>query len=74
MYQVYYAARAFNRYAANPTSYGYRAGFTHNILYNPNPACGARSVYVRNQATANLYIYTPYTPERVGAQQPLRRR
>jgi hypothetical protein len=62
VYQVYYAARAFNRYAANPASYGYRAGATHNILYNPNPNCGYRSIYVRNQATANLYIYTPYTP------------
>ena len=62
VYQVYYAARQFNRYAANPTSYGYRAGQTHQILYHPNTACGRKSVYVQNQATANLYIYTPYTP------------
>ncbi len=62
VYQVYYAARAFNRYAANPTSFGYRAGQTHNILYNPDVGCGYKSVYVQNQATANLYIYTPYTP------------
>lgn len=62
VYQVYYAARQFNRYAANPSSYGYRAGRTSEILYSPNSACGTRTVFVRNQATANLYIYTPYTP------------
>ncbi|WP_299952284.1 hypothetical protein [uncultured Modestobacter sp.] len=60
--QVYAAARQFQRYAAHPTSFGYRAGQTSSVLYNPNRACGSTSVFIRNQATAGLYIYTPYQP------------
>ena len=60
--QVYSSARQFQRYAASPTSFGYRAGRTSNIQFNPNGACGSSPVYVQNQATAGLYIYTPYQP------------
>lgn len=60
--QVYMAALQFKRYAANPTGWRYRAGQDNAILYHPNAACGSRNVYIRNQATAGLYIYTPYTP------------
>jgi len=60
--QVYSAAKQLKRYAANPTSYSYRAGRTNTILYNPNTACGSSSVYIENQATASLYNYTPYQP------------
>jgi hypothetical protein len=65
-YQVYYAARQFQVYAQNPTSFNYRAGRTHNVLYHPDAKrnCGTQSVYVQNQATASLYIYTPYVPNR----------
>jgi len=34
----------------------------NNIRYSPNAACGTKSVYIVNQATAVLYKYTPYTP------------
>ncbi|WP_322409604.1 hypothetical protein [Microbacterium invictum] len=61
-YQVYYAARQFEIYRLNPDSFGYRAGRTNNILYSPTLSCGTKSVYIANQATASLYIYTPYTP------------
>ncbi|WP_426324260.1 LGFP repeat-containing protein [Microbacterium sp. E-13] len=61
-YQVYYGARQFEVYRLNPDSFGYRAGRTNNILYNPKVSCGTKSVYIANQATAALYIYTPYTP------------
>ncbi|MEV7693167.1 hypothetical protein AB0N73_07520 [Microbacterium sp. NPDC089189] len=61
-YQVYYAARQFEVYRMNPTLFGYREQRWNNILYNPNRACGTSSVYIHNQATAALYIYTPYTP------------
>lgn len=61
-YQVYYGARQFEVYRQSPDSFGYRAGRTNNILYNPNAGCGTKSVYITNQATAALYIYTPYTP------------
>ena len=60
--QVYEAARAFKRYAANPVNYNYRAGRNNYIQYNPNASCGGSNVYIQNQATANLYIYTPYQP------------
>jgi hypothetical protein len=60
--QVYMAALQFKRYAANPTGWSYRAGQVNNILFHPNAACGTKPVMIRNQATASLYIYTPYTP------------
>ena len=60
--QVYNAARKFKVYAANPNSYGYKAGRINSILYNPNAGCGRSDVYIENQATAGLYVYTPYQP------------
>lgn len=60
--QVYRMARQFKVYTANPTRYGYIAGRSSSILYNPSRSCGSSSVYIQNQATANLYIYTPYQP------------
>lgn len=61
-YQVYYAARQFKLYARDANSYNYRAGRNNNILYNPNHSCGSSSVFISNQATAGLYVYTPYQP------------
>ena len=60
--QVYRMARQFKYYSANPTRYGYQAGRNNTILYNPDTSCGSSTVYIQNQATANLYIYTPYQP------------
>ncbi|MCL2422452.1 MAG: hypothetical protein FWD11_00930, partial [Micrococcales bacterium] len=60
--QVYKAAWQLQNYTHNPTRYGYRAGVTNQILYHPNTTCGKKSVHIENQATANLYIYTPYVP------------
>ncbi|HEY0119823.1 MAG TPA: hypothetical protein VGC04_13690 [Cellulomonas sp.] len=60
--QVYSAARQFQRYTKNPGNYGYQAGMLNTIKYNPNAACGSSQVFIQNQATADLYIYTPYQP------------
>ncbi|WP_439688717.1 hypothetical protein ACRQ4C_11355 [Curtobacterium sp. SP.BCp] len=60
--QVYAAALQFKRYQASPTYWAYQAGRNNSILLNPNAACGRKTVYIKNQATAGLYIYTPYTP------------
>ncbi len=60
--QVYAAARIYKYYAANPTFFNYRAGRDNYVLYNPNTACGGSNVFIQNQATAGLYIYTPYQP------------
>lgn len=61
-YQVYYAARQYKIYTENPTAWNHVAGRVNQILYHPNAACGRKSVYIVNQATAGLYNYTPYTP------------
>lgn len=61
-YQVYYAARQFKKYARDNTQYGYRANRNNYIQYNPNASCGGSNVYIENQATAGLYVYTPYQP------------
>jgi hypothetical protein len=60
--QVYSAARQYQRYTANAANYAYRAGRTVNVLWHPNADCGSSQVAIANQATANLYIYTPYQP------------
>ncbi len=60
--QVYAGARQFKYYAKNSASFNYRAGRNNYILWNPNSACGGSNVYIQNQATAGLYVYTPYQP------------
>ena len=64
--QVYGAARQMKRYANPPGTSNffnwYAPGRTWNILYHPNASCGRGPVHVANQATANLYYYTPYQP------------
>ncbi|MDR7189095.1 hypothetical protein J2Y46_001918 [Microbacterium sp. BE35] len=64
--QVYGAAWQLKRYANPPGTSQYftwyAPGRTWNILFNPNRGCGSSPVFVQNQATANLYYYTPYQP------------
>ncbi|WP_150952347.1 hypothetical protein [Microbacterium testaceum] len=64
--QLYYGARQFQIYRVTATTGGwnYVAGRVNNINYHPDPArnCGTKAVFIQNQATAGLYIYTPYTP------------
>lgn len=60
--QMYGAARQLKIYTVYPTSFNYQAGRTNTIYWHPNAACGTSQVYIENQATANLYIYTPYRP------------
>jgi len=62
--QVYNAARIYKKYARDSANYNYRSGRNNTIQYNPNGACGSSNVYIQNQATAGLYIYTPYQPNR----------
>jgi hypothetical protein len=61
--QVYKAAWQYRRYEVNKAYFNwFPVGTTSNIQYNPNAGCGTQRVYVQNQATANLYYYTPYVP------------
>ena len=60
--QIYFAAKQFKRYAANPNNYGHVPGIVNNVLFHPNSACGSAPVMIENKATAGLYNYTPYQP------------
>jgi hypothetical protein len=62
--QVYYAARQYRKYAANPQLYNFQRGVNANIAYNPSASCGNSSVALQDQSTAGLYNYTPYQPNR----------
>ncbi|KAA9152734.1 hypothetical protein F6B41_16110 [Microbacterium lushaniae] len=61
--QMYLGARQQQIYVQNPSWYNYRPGRVNTIQWHPDKAaCGTSQVYIHNQATANLYIYTPYRP------------
>jgi hypothetical protein len=59
--QVYSAAWQFREYTLHPTDWRYHIGKVA-IQYSPNSTCGSTVVSVHNQATADLYNYTPYQP------------
>jgi len=61
---VYYGASLLKGYTLTSSSHytRYQAGKTSSILYDTTAGCGTRKVFVRNQATHALYVYTPYTP------------
>lgn len=59
--QVYAAAWQFREYTLNPTEWRYHIG-QNVIQYHPKASCGSSRVTIINQATANLYNYTPYQP------------
>ncbi|MFT2817104.1 hypothetical protein [Leifsonia sp. A12D58] len=58
--QIYHAAWQFRQYTQEPDR-AYKIGEI-NVGFHPNAACGATTVTIKNQATANLYNYTPYQP------------
>ncbi|UUT35758.1 SH3 domain-containing protein [Microbacterium elymi] len=60
--QVYLGARQMQIYTKYPASFGYRAKQYNTIKWAPSSSCGTSKVYIKNQATANLYNYTPYRP------------
>jgi hypothetical protein len=58
--QVYRAGWQFRQYSAQPDR-RFQVGRI-DVPFHPDAACGASNVRIRNQATANLYNYTPYQP------------
>lgn len=60
--QMYYGAHRFKKYKLNDNNYNYKAGRNNTIYWHPNTGCGTSTVFIENQATAALYIYTPYRP------------
>lgn len=66
--QVYNAAWQFRQYTVEPDR-KYRIGAV-DVGYNPDAGCGASTVDIENQATANLYNYTPYQPNEATLADP----
>lgn len=63
--QVYRAAKQFRWYGNPEGSFTYwKPGRTISMRYNPKASCGSTSFPLKSQATANLYYYTPYTPNK----------
>lgn len=62
--QVYRAAWQLKVYKALPNNYNYKPFKTNYIQWHPNVSCGGSNVYIKNRATAALYIYTPYQPNK----------
>ncbi|WP_158685621.1 SH3 domain-containing protein [Microbacterium halophytorum] len=62
--QVYGAARQLQVYTQDDYFSWYPVGKTSNVRYSPNAACGSSPVTIQNKATAALYYYTPYQPNR----------
>ncbi|MBW3088996.1 hemagglutinin [Bifidobacterium sp. 82T24] len=60
--QVYGAARRFKYYQAHESMYNFHAGQLNYVQYHPQSSCGGANVWIENDATALLYIYTPYQP------------
>jgi len=64
--QVYNAAKQFKRYANPPGTSRFftwfPVGTTSNVRWHPRASCGTTPVTFKNQATAGLHYYTPYTP------------
>ena len=65
--QLYKAAGQFQWYGDPNGSFTYlRPGRQVSISYHPSAArnCGKQTFTLRNQATANLYYYTPFVPNK----------
>ena len=60
--QVYGAAHRFRYYQAHRDHYAYQTKALNDVRFSPDASCGSGKVYIENDATALLYIYTPYQP------------
>jgi hypothetical protein len=60
--QLYSAAWQFREYA-NPKDHWSITPGASKVQYAPDASCGASVVDIANQATASLYLYTPYQPD-----------
>lgn len=66
--QLYNAAWQFRQYTLLPDRQ-YQIGEVE-IGYSPDTSCGSSEVNIVNQATANLYNYTPYQPNSAAIADP----
>ncbi|MEY4451355.1 MAG: hypothetical protein RLZZ380_476 [Actinomycetota bacterium] len=64
-WQLYRAAWQLRWYGDPRGSFTYlKPGKYISMGYNPNSSCGKKSFKLKSQATANLYYYTPYVPNK----------
>ncbi|MDO9063286.1 MAG: hypothetical protein Q7U41_01840 [Microbacterium sp.] len=66
--QVYMGAAQFQNYRIYPSSFTFRANQTIGILSSPAAGCPYITVTIQNWATAALYNYTPYTPNKAALE------
>ena len=66
--QVYGAAHRFRYYQAHRDHYAYQTKALNDVRFSPDASCGSGKVYIENDATALLYIYTPYQPNEAALQ------
>jgi len=59
--QVYSAAWQLQQYGIS-NNFKYKWGKSFAIPYHTSSTCASPSVFIRNEATAALYNYTPYQP------------
>ncbi|MGO3319903.1 MAG: LGFP repeat-containing protein [Microbacterium gubbeenense] len=62
--QMYMAAYQLQRYTKDRYFSWYPVGKTSQVRWHPNASCGTGPVRIENKATAALYYYTPYQPNR----------
>lgn len=60
--QVYGAAKRYRYYETHRSDYQFQTGAINQVRFSPDASCGTADVYIENDATALLYIYTPYQP------------
>ena len=64
-WQLYRAAWQLRWYGDPRGSFTYlKPGKIISMGYNPKSSCGKKSFKLKSQATANLYYYTPYVPNK----------
>ena len=66
--QVFGAAKRLQYYRHHLRDYGYQIQAMHFVRYSPNASCSGTNVFIDNEATALLYIYTPYQPNLAALQ------
>lgn len=59
--QLYSAAWQFREYGNAKDHWPVKPGAA-KVRYSPDASCGASVIDISNQATADLYLYTPYQP------------
>ncbi|GHT82117.1 hypothetical protein FACS1894125_4200 [Actinomycetota bacterium] len=69
--QLVRAANQLNAYKLDEDFYWFEVGGMNDIDYSPDDSCGTKEVKIDDYATAALYYYTPFTPNKAALGTPL---